>query len=128
MDIEIYAISAKMDHMGWLTFWGSAKWRIDMPTKEFDKGKLFFGNDEVGFRPLGELSQIELDENCETSEDIPFLDIGGEYEFTAEIQPPERMTVRDMNLVLFGFNVEKLKQNNWRKMHGIPMRRRLKRK
>lgn len=99
-----------------------------MPTKEFERGNIFFGNEEIGFQPLGEFPEIELDENCETSEDIPFLDIGGEYEFTAEIQPPERMTVRDMNLVLFGFNVEKLKQNNWRKMHGIPMRRRLKRK
>ena len=95
-----------------------------MPTKEFDAGKLFFGNEEIGFQPLGELPEIELDENREASEDIPFLDIGGEYEFTAEIQPPERITVRDMNLVLFGFNVEKLKRNNWRKMHGIPMRRR----
>lgn len=95
-----------------------------MPTKEFDRGKLFFGNDEIGFQPLGELEKIELDENCKASEDIPFLDIGGEYEFTAEIQPPERMTVRDMNLVLFGFDVEKLKQNNWRKMHGMIMHRR----
>ena len=95
-----------------------------MPTKEFDRGKLFFGNKEIGFQPLGELPEMELDGNCETSEDIPFLDIGGEYEFTAEIQLPERMTVRDMNLVLFGFDVEKLKQNNWRKMHGIPMHRR----
>lgn len=51
--------------------------------------------------------------NSEASEDVPLLDIGGEYEFTAEIQPPERMTVRDMILVLFGLDVEKLKQNNW---------------
>lgn len=95
-----------------------------MPTKEFDRGKLFFGNDEIGFRPLGELPEIELDENCETSEDIPFLDIGGEYEFTAEIKPPDRMTVGDMILAICGFDIERLKQNNWRKMHGIPMHRR----
>ena len=95
-----------------------------MPPKEFDRGKLFFGNEEIGFHPMGELAEIELDENREASEDVPLLDIGGEYEFTAEIQPPERMTVRDLNLVLFGFDAEKLKQNNWRKMHGIPMRRR----
>ena len=95
-----------------------------MPTKEFDRGKLFFGNEEIGFFPLGEQAEIELDENCKTLEGISFLNIGGQYEFTAEIQPPERMTVRDLNLVLFGFDAEKLKQNNWRKMHGIPMRRR----
>ena len=95
-----------------------------MPTKEFDRGKIFFGNDEIGFQPLGELLEIELDENCEMPDGNSILDIGGTYEFAAEIQLPERMTVRDMNLVLFGFNVENLKQNNWRKMHGIPMRRR----
>lgn len=97
-----------------------------MPTKEFERGKIFFGNEEIGFQPLGELTEIELDENCEVSENIPLLDIGGSYEFitTVEIRPPERMTVRDMTLVLFGFDVEKLKQNNWRKMHGMVMHKR----
>ena len=99
-----------------------------MPPKEFDRGKLFFGNEEIGFQPLGEFAEIVLDESCEASEDIPFLDIGGEYEFTAEIKPPERMTVGDVILALCGFDVEKLKQNNWRKMHGMVMHRRLKRK
>lgn len=66
--------------------------------------------------------------NCKTLEGISFLDIGGEYEFTAEIQPLERMTVGDVILGLCGFDVEKLKHNNWRKMHGMVMHRRLKRK
>lgn len=95
-----------------------------MPTKEFDRGNLFFGNKEIGFQPLGELPEIELDQNREASEDIPFLDIGGEYEFTAEIKPSDRMTVGDVILALCGFDVEKLKQNNWRKMHGMVMHRR----
>lgn len=99
-----------------------------MPTKEFDRGKLFFGNEEMVFRPLGEVPEIELDENCEISEYIPCLNISGSYEFTAEIKPPERMTVGDVILVLCGFDAEKLKQNNWRKMHGMVMRRRVKRK
>lgn len=99
-----------------------------MPTKEFDRGKLFFGNEKIGFQPLGELTETELDGNCEVSKDIPFLNIGGSYEFTAELQPPERMTVGDVILALYGFNAEKLKQNNWRKMHGMVMHRRLKRK
>lgn len=99
-----------------------------MPPKEFDKGNLFFGNEEIGFKPLGELAEIELDESVELSGDIPAFNIGGEYEFTAEIQPPERMTVGDVILGLCGFDVEKLKQNNWRKMHGMIMHRRLKRK
>ena len=99
-----------------------------MPTKEFDRGKLFFGNGEIGFFPLAEQAEIELDENCKTLEGISFLDIGAQYEFTAEIQPPERMTFGDFILALHGFDVEKLKQNNWRKMHGMVMHRRLKRK
>ena len=99
-----------------------------MPTKEFDIGKLFFGNEEIGFFPLGEQVEIELDENCKTLEGISFLDISGEHEFTAEIQPSDRMTVGDVILGICGFDVEKLRQNNWRKMHGMVMHRRLKRK
>ena len=99
-----------------------------MPTKEFERGKIFFGNEEIGFQPLGEFAEIELDENCEASEDVPFLNIGSSCEFTAEIQLPEKMTVGDVILALCGFNAEKLKQNNWRKMHGMVMHRRLKRK
>ena len=95
-----------------------------MPTKEYEKGQLFFVNEEIGLRQLGELEQIELDVDCEISEDIPFLNVGRSYEFTAEIQIPERMTVGDIILGLCGFNVEKLKQNNWRKMHGMVMHRR----
>ena len=95
-----------------------------MPTKEFDRGKLFFGNDEMGFQPLGELPEMKLDENYETSEDITLLDIGGSHEFTAEIQPPERMTVGDVILAFCGFDIERLKKNNWRKMHGMIMHRR----
>lgn len=99
-----------------------------MPTKEFDRGKLFFGNDEIGFQPLGELPEIELDENYEMSKPNSILDIGGEYEFTADIKPPERMTIGDVMLAFCGFDIERLKQNNWRKMHGMVMHRRLKRK
>lgn len=99
-----------------------------MPTKEFERGKIFFGNEEIGFQPLGELLEIELDESTELPDDIKNLSIGGEYEFTAEIKPPDRMTVGDVILALCGFDVEKLKQNNWRKMHGMVMHRRVNRK
>lgn len=99
-----------------------------MPTREFDRGKLFFGNYEIGFQPLGELPEIELDENCEMPDGNSILDIGGEYEFTADIKPPERMTIGDVMLAFCGFDIERLKQNNWRKMHGMVMHRRLKRK
>lgn len=99
-----------------------------MPPKKFNRGKLFFGNDEIGFRPYGELAEIEFDESTELPDDIPNLSICGEYEFTAEIKLPDRMTVGDVILALCGFDVEKLKQNNWRKMHGMVMHRRVNRK
>ena len=95
-----------------------------MPPKEYQKGQLFFGNEEIGFQPLGELTEVELNENCDISDDIQFLDASGSCEFTADIQLPERMTVGDFILALHGFDVEKLKQNNWRKMHGMVMHRR----
>lgn len=99
-----------------------------MPPKEYKQGQLFFGNEEIGFQPLGELTEVELNENCDISDDIQYLKASDLYEFTAEIQLPERMTVRDVILGLCGFDIEKLKQNNWRKMHGMVMHRRLKRK
>ena len=99
-----------------------------MPPKEYKQEQLFFGNEEIEFQPLEELTAEELNGNCDTTDDIQIPNIGGSYEFTAEIQPPERMTVGDVILALCGFNAEKLKQNNWRKMHGMVMHRRLKRK
>lgn len=95
-----------------------------MTPKEYKQGQLFFGNEEIGFQPLGELTEVELNKNCDITDDIAILNTGGSYEFTAEIQLPERMTVRDVILGLCGFDVEKLKQNNWRKMHGMVMHRR----
>lgn len=95
-----------------------------MPPKEFDRGKLFFGNEEIRFFPLGEQAEIELDENYEMSKPNSILDIGGSHEFTADIKLPERMTIDDVILAFCGFDIERLKQNNWRKMHGMVMHRR----
>lgn len=44
-----------------------------------------------------------------------------------DITPEDRLTPEDLFLILFcGCDIEKVKQNNWRKMHGIPMRRKTK--
>ena len=95
-----------------------------MPPKEYKQGQLFFGNEEIGFQPLGELTEVELNKNCDITDDITILNTGCSYEFTADIQLPEGMTGGDVILGLCGFDVEKLKQNNWRKMHGMVMHRR----
>lgn len=95
-----------------------------MTPKEYKQGQLFFGNEEIGFQPLGELTEVELNKNCDITDDIKILNTGGSYEFTADIQLPEGMTGGDVILGLCGFDVEKLKQNNWQKMHGMVMHRR----
>lgn len=97
-----------------------------MPLQRIERGQLFFGNEKTGFHLLGEFQEVELDINCDKSEDIPFLDIGSSFEFTAEIKPPDRMTVGDVLLAFCGIDVHNLRQNNWRKMHGMVMHRRMK--
>ena len=98
-----------------------------MPTPKIERGQLFFGDEKIGFHLLGEFQEVELDKNCDKSEDIPFLNIDGLREFAAEIQLqlPERMTVGDVLLAFCGIDVHKLRQNNWRKMHGMVMHRRM---
>lgn len=94
-----------------------------MPTKEFEREQLFFIDEETGIHSLGEFTELTQDKKCEASEDIPVAKIGMSCEFTAEIQTPKGMTVGDVALTFCGFDVEKLKQNNWRKMHGMIMHR-----
>ena len=48
-----------------------------MPPKEYKQGQLFFGNEEIGFQPLGELTEVELNENCDISDDIQYLNVSG---------------------------------------------------
>nr|DAI05594.1 MAG TPA: hypothetical protein [Herelleviridae sp.] len=44
-----------------------------------------------------------------------------------DIVPAHGLTLNDLFLVLFcGYDIEKVRQNNWRKMHGISMRRKRK--
>lgn len=44
-----------------------------------------------------------------------------------DITPADGLTTGDLFLILFcGCKIEKVKQNNWRKIHGIPMRRKRK--
>lgn len=49
-------------------------------------------------------------------------------EISFSINLPDGMTFSDMVLILLGFDEHKIKQNNWRKMHGLSMKRKYKRK
>ena len=91
-----------------------------MPTKEFDRGKLFFGNDEIGFKINSHEEVIDYGNILEHDFPLKIKQI----EFSGHMKLPERLTRGDLILVMMGLDAEKLKQNNWRKMHGMVMHRR----
>ena len=95
-----------------------------MPTKEHKNSQIWFAYETDGLHLIGDLQEVDISGDYEIPENHPFLKPCNLYEMTLEITPPERMTVGNMILGLCGFGVEKLKQNNWRKMHGMVMRRR----
>lgn len=99
-----------------------------MPPKEFEKGKLFFLNgDEIVEINSGSIEIEPIDAskiNCCGILDGSWDNRPMEFEF--DIKVSERMTYDDMILALCGFDAEKLKQNNWRKMHGMVMHKRRK--
>lgn len=44
-----------------------------------------------------------------------------------DIVPADGLTLNDLFLILFyKFDIEKVKKNNWRKLHRIPIRRKIK--
>lgn len=46
-------------------------------------------------------------------------------DITKNIVPTQGLTVSDLVLIIgLGFNPVKLKQNNWRRLHGLPLKRR----
>ena len=91
-----------------------------MPPKEYKQGQLFFGNEEIGFQIDGHEEIIDYGNTLEHSFPLKIRQI----EFSGHMKPPERLTRGDLILVMMGLDAEKLKQNNWRKMHGMVMHRR----
>ena len=81
-------------------------------------------------------------EHYESLEDIPTLEItideikadmlhldsmGCEFviDITKNIVPTQGLTVSDLVLIIgFGYDPDGIKQNNWRRLHGLPMKRR----
>lgn len=47
-----------------------------------------------------------------------------EFEGSFKIDPSSEYTAKDIILIFLGFDIDKVRQNNWRKQHGIPMKRR----
>ena len=101
-----------------------------MTPKDMKKtlNNLLFKDENGNIIPFKQLEVINIrdmgnKEMIETSliEDMPF-----EVNLK-EIVPAHGLTLNDLFLVLFcGYDIEKVRQNNWRKMQGIPMRRKRK--
>lgn len=45
------------------------------------------------------------------------------FEGSFNIVPETGLSTKDIILVFLGFDIDKVRQNNWRKLHGIPMKR-----
>ena len=98
-----------------------------MPPKNAwsDSNNLFFRDESGNFIKFKEIESIN-NIGCDKPEMIeasPIDDMYFEINLK-DIVPVDGLTRYVLFLVLFcGYDIEKVKQNNWRKMHGIPMRR-----
>lgn len=100
-----------------------------MPPKGMEKisNNLLFKNENGNitlFKQLEVLNIGDMD-NQGMIETSPLDDMELELNLK-DITPVDGLTTDDLFLILFcGCDIEKVKQNNWRKMHGIPMRRKI---
>lgn len=97
-----------------------------MPTKDCTgrKDVLFICDSDGEYHPI---SPVDIEEAV-NSLDLDVSEIfnldSESIEIAFDIKPDDGLTLRDMALILMGFDEEKIRQNNWRRMHGIPMKRR----
>lgn len=101
-----------------------------MPPKDislFD-AKIKISVDGYEFEECNLIDLDGIEPSC-SEVDFPYSKniLSSEHECSITLCPPQGLTCDDIILALVcGINIEKLKQNNWRKLHGIPMRRRMK--
>ena len=103
-----------------------------MPPKKYEKSELFFGiaSDNGAIRELGRISDIPtIGYPYESEEEYASGYISAEdKEFVIDlssIAPINRATRSDLFLALAcGLDIDKITQNNWRKLHNLPMKRR----
>lgn len=98
-----------------------------MPPKHMENisDNLFFEDENGNIIPFNPLEVVNI-ENMDNQEMIQASLLNDmEFEINLkDIAPADGLTRDDLFLILFcGCDIEKVKQNNWRKMHGIPMRR-----
>lgn len=101
-----------------------------MPPKDMEQisNVLFFKDGNGNITPFKKIEVINIGDmdNEEMIETSPIDDMKFEINLK-DIVPVDGLTRYDLFWVFFcGYDIEKVKQNNWRKMHGIPMRRKRK--
>lgn len=97
-----------------------------MPTEDCTgrKDVLFICDSDGEYHPISPVDIEEAVNSLDLDVSEVFKPDSGLIEIAFDIKPDDGLTLRDMALILMGFDESKIRQNNWRKMHGIPMKRR----
>lgn len=98
-----------------------------MPPKNMEniENHLFFKDENGSVTSFKRIKTVNIGDwvKPEMIEASPIDDMYFEINLK-DIVPVDGLTRYVLFLVLFcGYDIERVKQNNWRKMHGIPMRR-----
>lgn len=100
-----------------------------MPPKDMEQisNVLFFKDGNGNITPFKKIEVINIGDmdNEEMIETSSIDDMKFEINLK-DITPADGLTLDDLFMILFcGCKIEKVKQNNWRKIHGITMRRKI---
>lgn len=97
-----------------------------MPTKDCTgrKDVLFICDSDGEYHPISPVDIEEAVNALDLDVSEIFEPDSGSIGITFAMKSPDGLTFSDIALILMGFEEEKIRQNNWRKMHGIPMKRR----
>lgn len=101
-----------------------------MPPKNMEniENHLFFKDENGSVTSFKRIETVNIGDfvKPEMIEASPIDDMQFEINLK-DIVPVDGLTRYDLFWVFFcGYDIEKVKQNNWRKMHGIPMSRKRK--
>lgn len=95
-----------------------------MPLKNIQNSTVYFSDGEGLYQELALSSNIE--ESDKQRIDVNFSDILQSYEIKFDIKHSNNLTSEELWLILSGVCTEvQILQNNWRRLHGLPMKRRM---
>lgn len=100
-----------------------------MPTGDYKTGTYIFyrcDTDEE-YHPISPVDIVDACNKLDLDVSEIFNLDSGSIEITFDMKPPDGLTFSDTILVLVGVDEDKIRQNNWRRLHGILMKRRSRR-